>query len=300
MLLFVIVLVVPVGAVSLPSGEVGCVLLELKVGHVVHLVVEVVQLRPVVADVVAVLAIVKAVSLLHQAKVGGHAFSLILIHLVRLIAQLRDHVVETLHISLIGLLPNGLRVGVAVAAGECSRLCHRILHGKVALLGIAVFVLLIQRVGVEIVAEALAVEDFVQQRIDLLLILGLICTGLCRLDACQLILERGQLVRRCPRRSALLRCRKAGGSRRGRSAHRDAAPKAAADGAAAQQRIDRILIGLIGGLGVRAPLAVYTSGAKVRAKGLQRALHRIGVVRVFAFVVACHIASYSVAVIVRV
>ena len=132
---------------------------------------------------VAVLAVPPVVHALRYGKLIVLVIAIVLVSVVSPVIQLRQFIVHLLHVGLVCLLSNRLRVGVPVSARHGGRIPHRVLHGLIAPHGILISVLLIEHIRVHIVFEGLTVQNFLVGRINLPLIGAGIRSGLVSGDA---------------------------------------------------------------------------------------------------------------------
>ena len=69
-------------------------------------------------------------------------------------------------------MPCCSRVGIAVAARECSSIAHSVLHCHPALLQIPVLIHLVHGVGIKVILKRVAVEYLVKQSLYLVAVLA--------------------------------------------------------------------------------------------------------------------------------
>ena len=120
-----------------------------------------VQLSVVVGDLITVSTIVLVLSVSIQTILVVQVFALSVVLVEGQLIQFRHDIIELLQVALVGLLANGLCIGVAVSAGHSLGLSHCIHHGHLALGSEQVLILLIQCIAVQIVGELLPVQDLV-------------------------------------------------------------------------------------------------------------------------------------------
>ena len=148
-------------AVVLPRGQRVEILIIIVSIEILPLAIGITQVVVIVAHGIAVAVVTRSVQPLRQLELVVQIRTLVPPALVSPRFQFRQHIGQGRHISPHLLLAHGLRVAVPIAAGECRRARHGVLHGQLPARRIAILIHLIERIRLRAIRELPAPHNLI-------------------------------------------------------------------------------------------------------------------------------------------